>query len=456
MRRLKQRSLIRVVTMGSALFILGTALAATTSSVSAEQPILSRSTSIGIGQSVTQAKTAWSIPLAVFSETGWARTVAIAEEGRVFALIGSGQLAAYDGASGKRLWTYGKSLKPLLAYDQGTVYGLTAEGSIYAITSGGTRKWVSAIGAKGAERITVTGDTVYVTKDRVLYALERATGKLRWKVAEKREEFYLSGYPEVRETEEIVLRMYYVEGAHSSNQVNAYDKRTGKLLWRYSDVGLLLEVRDGLVYVTMDWFMIGDNDPTSKSLQIDEIELQTGKRRDGRVFTWNVQPDSAADHRFGGSGGSALIDGTAIYIFQDDVVAQYNFPAYEQGEKPVKQWKAPDPTQYVPLYKVHQGRLLYQHDQDHAIGMLKTVNGGFVRTPYGINVIQTDLYGNGLYLGLADGSLLAYDYAALKPIFSVKTSGRNFEPTLKSGGMLYVRSGGKLMAVKLPSNLATS
>lgn len=88
--------------------------------------------------------------------------------------------------------------------------------------------------------------------------------------------------------------------------------------------------------------------------------------------------------------------------------------------------------------------------------MMKTANGGFLRTAYGVKVVQTDLYGNGLYMGLSDGTLKAYDYTTLKPVFAVKTGAGNFEPTLKSGSMLYVRSGGKLLAVKLPANLAKS
>ncbi|MFC4101558.1 outer membrane protein assembly factor BamB family protein [Paenibacillus xanthanilyticus] len=447
---MKRVSIHKIIATAAASALLGTGLLGNAVPTLAEQPVLSRSSAIGV-ETITQAKPAWSIPLATFSESGWPRTAAIAEEGRVFALIGSGQLAAYDGTSGKRLWTFGHSLKPLLTYDQGMIYGLAADGSIYAVTSGGTRKWASAIGAKRAERITVTGDTVYVMQNLVFYALEKATGKLRWKVVKKAEEYYLAGYPEVWETPDVVLRKYYVDGVHSSSQINAFDKKTGKMLWWSPDIYDVLDRRENLVYVTPDLFM--RDDLSISYVSIYALDVKTGKIMQQREYKWKPQVTSQNPSGLGGNRGTAFIDGDALYIFQDDIVAQYDFAAYKPDNQPVKRWNAPDPNQYFPLYKLHEGRLLYQNQHDNSIGMMKTANGGFLRTTYGVNVVQTDLYGNGLYLGLADGTLKAYDYTTTKPVFSIRAGDGNFEPTLKSGSMLYVRSGGMLLAVKLPASL---
>ncbi|WP_187433955.1 PQQ-binding-like beta-propeller repeat protein [Paenibacillus methanolicus] len=450
---MKRVSIHKMIATGAALALIGTGLLGNADPTLAEQPVLSQSSSIAV-ETVAQAKPAWSIPLATFSESGWTRTAAIAEEGRVFALIGSGQLAAYDGANGKRLWTFGKSLKPLLTYDQGMIYGLAADGSVYAVTSDGTRKWASAIGAKEAVRITVTGDTVYVMQNLVFYALEKATGNLRWKVVKKVEEYYLAGYPEVWETQDVVLRKYYVDGVHSSNQINAFDKTTGKMLWSSPDIYDLLDIRESRIYVTPDLFM--RDDLSSSYVTILALEVKTGKITQQRVYKWTPQATPQNPSGSGGNRGTAFIDGDALYIYQDNIIAQYDFADYQPDSKPVKRWNSPDPNQYFPLYKLHQGRLLYQNQHDNVIGMLKTANGGFLRTTYGVNVVQTDLYGNGLYLGLADGTLKAYDYITLKPVFSVKAGAGNFESTLKSGSMLYVRSGGKMLAVKLPANLTKS
>jgi len=456
MLRTTRKATKRIFTTGAAILLFGAAVQGTAAPALADKPVLSNSTSVGNEQEAPQVKAAWSIQLAKLAEGGGDRTVAIAEEGRVFALMDGGRLAAYEGTTGKRLWTYGKSLKPLMVYEQSTIYGLAGDGSIYAVTADGTRKWESPIGAKDANGIDIIGDTVYVTNNLVFYALDRATGKLRWKVAEKKEDSYIGGYTSVTESEGVVLREYYVEGVHSSNQINAYDKKTGKRLWTYSDIYSVLTVRGGLVYAFMDMFMREDYESGSKSLHIAVLDLRTGKMMEHREYKWTIQQDSASPYHFGGAYGSALVDGNALYLFQDYMVAQYDLAAYKPDGNPVKRWKAPDPEQFYPLYIVHQGRLLYQNQHDNAIGLLKTVNGGFIRTPAGRTVVQTDLYGNGLYLGLADGTLIGYDFATFKPVFRFNAGTRDFRPTLKSGSMLYVQAGGKLTAVKLPATLAKS
>lgn len=456
MSRTTRKTRKRIFSTGAAILLFGAAVLGTAAPALADKPVLSHSTSAGNEPAAPLAKAAWSIPLVELADGGGDRAAAIAEEGRVFALMDGGRLAAYEGTTGKRLWTYGKSLKPLMVYEQSTIYGLAGDGSIYAVTADGARKWVSPIGAKEADGIDIIGDTVYVTNNLVFYALDRATGKLRWKVAEKKEDSYIEGYASVTESEGVVLRKYYVEGVHSSIQVDAYDKKTGKRLWTYSDIYSVLTVRGGLVYTFLDMFMREDYESGSKNLHIAVLDLKTGKMMEHRVYKWTIQQDSASPYHFGGAFGSAMADGNALYLFQDYTIAQYDLTAYKPDGNPVKRWKAPDPEQFYPLYKVHQGRLLYQNQHDNAIGLLKTVNGGFIRTPAGRTVVQTDLYGNGLYLGLADGTLIAYDFSAFKPVFRFNAGAKDFRPTLKSGGMLYVQAGGKLTAVKLPATLAKS
>ncbi|MFC0394252.1 hypothetical protein [Paenibacillus mendelii] len=108
---------------------------------------------------------------------------------------------------------------------------------------------------------------------------------------------------------------------------------------------------------------------------------------------------------------------------------------------------------YRPLYRVHEGRLLYQNRLDYSISVMKTANGGKYQFPSGVRPVQTDLYGNGLFIARADGMLEAYNFTTSKPVFSVKLGARNFVSTLKSGNMIYVRAGGTLYAVKLPASL---
>ncbi|MFC4812225.1 PQQ-binding-like beta-propeller repeat protein [Paenibacillus sp. GCM10023250] len=419
----------------------------------AEQPVVSSATPVyGPQTSAPVVKPAWQLPLAKFQQDGRTFTAALAEEGHIFALVTGGQLAAYDGATGKRLWKYGAGLKPLLTYDRGVVYGLAKDGSVYAVGTNGAKKWTAGIRADQAASIEPVGDTVYVTQNLTLFALDRATGRLRWKTAETGGE-YEAGMTGVTESGGVALRSYMVQGALSSSQINAYDAKTGKRLWTAFRQSAPLAVKDGLVYSVMDTFMVGDNDSVNKSLHIAALNLKTGAKKGERVYKWTTQPEIPGQYRFGGANGSAFLDGNDLYVYQDHAVAKYDFAAYAADGKPVQRWAAPNGRDYQPLYRVYGGRLLYQDVHDHGILALKTANGQLVRYPGGVQPVQTDLFGNGLYVARADGTLDAYDFAALKPSFTVKLGSRAFEPTLKSGALAYIRAGGMLYAVKLPAGL---
>ncbi|QHT63606.1 PQQ-like beta-propeller repeat protein [Paenibacillus lycopersici] len=421
----------------------------------AEKAVVSSSTPLFGTVAAPAAKPSWSVPLAKFEVNGMSETRAVAEEGRVFALAAGGKLAAYDGASGRKLWTYGESLQPLLTYDQGIVYGLTKDGSIFAVGTNGGKKWTAAIHADNANNaigISPVGDTIYVTQNLTLYALDRASGKLRWKTAET-EGMYEAGLGGITEADGVVLRTYLVQGALSSLQINAYDKATGKQLWNRFHQSAPLAVKNGLIYSVVDNYMTGSDDPIRKSLSIAVLGLRTGALKGTREYSWTATPATPGLYSFGGANGSAFLDGSDLYVYQDQAVAKYDFDAYVQGGKPVQRWAAPDNKTLQPMYSVHGGRLLYQNVNTGGISVLKLANGQISGFPNGVQPVQTDLYGNGLFVARADGTLDAYDFATFKPAFTVKTPSRDFGPTLKSGNMVYIRSGGTLYAVKLPANL---
>ncbi|SFE27369.1 PQQ-like domain-containing protein [Paenibacillus algorifonticola] len=417
--------------------------------VFAEKPIINSSTPMyGVG-SGPAVKSMWSLPLAKFDQDGRSITAALAEEGRLFALVNGGQLAAYDGTSGRQLWKYGSGLRPVLAYDQGSLYGLTTDGAVIAVTKNGSKQWTTAIRADKADKIIPVGDTIYVTQNLTLFALERATGKLKWKIVEE------DAVPtnDITVSKGVVLRSYLVQGALTSNQINAYDQATGKKLWTSFAQFSPLLVKDGLVYSVMDTFMRGDDDSINKSLQIAVLDLLTGKKKGERVYNWTVEPEIPGLIQSGGAYGSAFLDGNDLYIYQGNAVAKYNFSSYTPNGKAVQRWNAPNPKEFQPLYSIHGGKLLYQSFSDNSILALKTTSGQGIHFPSGIKPVQTDLFANGLFVARADGTLDAYNFATTKPVFSVKTGSREFDSTLKSGDMIYVRSGGTLLAVKLPAGL---
>ncbi|WP_338551432.1 PQQ-binding-like beta-propeller repeat protein [Paenibacillus sp. KS-LC4] len=421
----------------------------------AEKPIISSTTPMYGAVSAPAVKPMWSLPLAKFDQDGRFITAALAEEGRLFALVNGGQLAAYDGTSGRMLWKYGSGLRPVLAYEQGSLYGLTTDGAVIAVTKNGSKQWTTAIRANKAESIVPIGDTIYVTQNFTLFALDRATGKLRWKITEK-DSLYSSGSSDIIVSKGVVLRSYLVQGALTSNQLNAYDQATGKKLWTAFAHFSPLLVKDGLVYSVLDTFMRGDDDSSNRSLQIAVLDLVSGKNKGERVYNWTVVPEVPGQIESGGANGSAFLDGNDLYIYQGKMVSKYNFSSYSPNSKAIQRWNAPDPKEYYPLYSIYGGKLLYQSFRNHSMLALKTTSGQSVPFPFGIQPVQTDIFSNGLYVARADGTLDAYNFATTKPVFSVKTGSSEFDPTLKSGDMIYVRSGGTLLAVKLPASLTKS
>jgi len=185
------------------------------------------------------------------------------------------------------------------------------------------------------------------------------------------------------------------------------------------------------------------------------MDLKTGAKKGERIYKWTAQPEVPGQYQFGGAHGSAFLDGNDLYIYQDQAVAKYDFSAYSKDGKASARWSSPNPRNYQPLYRVYNGKLLYQNLNDHSIELMKTAGGQILNFPTGIQPVQTDLYGNGLFVARGDGTLDAYNFTTLKPVFSVKTGFRDFNPTLKSGNMIYIRSGGTLFAVKLPASVLT-
>ena len=181
---------------------------------------------------------------------------AIAEEGKVFAFAGN-KLIAMDARTGKRLWSYGKDLKPYIVYDNGVIYGLSAGQKPYALNAKtGKLKWQSNTSIfmdahTRTEALVPTYDTLYAIQGSATFAFDKATGKLRWKMNEPSGEGNGTDY--LQEADGVILRTFYVQGALTSIQLNAYDKKTGKKLWDHFGQGEALQIKDNLVY-SVDYY----------------------------------------------------------------------------------------------------------------------------------------------------------------------------------------------------------
>lgn len=241
-----------------------------------------------------------------------------------------------------------------------------------------------------------------------------------------------------------------VQGALTSIQLNAIDKKTGKKLWGVFRQGTPIKIEGGLVYSIKDNYMPIVEVP-ERSITVTVINLMTGEIKGSRVYRWSVQEGIGVEYQ---TGGPAYLDGNDFYIHQNGIVAKFDFENYKPNGKPLQTYNdlASDPD-YYPLAKVHRGRILYANFQNGSPAGIKTANGQSINWAGDNLTSQTDIYGKGVYLAQTDGILHAIDFDSGKPLFRVRTGARYYGQTLKEAGSLIIQTNGKLTGVRLPAAL---
>ncbi|GMK38779.1 hypothetical protein PCCS19_18330 [Paenibacillus sp. CCS19] len=441
----------------TALLLFGALPESNTQFVLADQPVVSENW--GTYELNAPFKTPqWSLPISNWNSSynGIEPHAAIAEDGRVIAIDSKGHIVAIDAVTGKQLWANGNSWRPLLTYTQGTVYGTLSDGRIAAVSAAaGKVKWTTSMKVNGVQSIERIGDAIYVTAGMKLYAFNAATGALNWKTVETGAE-YSAGFEGLQLVDGVIIRTYLVQGALSSTQINAYDAKSGKLLWKRFKAQEPIAVRGGLLYSVQDSYNMGDYDLTDdgqirESLIMNAINARTGEVKGTRTYSWTRKFDPTQSTQYGVT-GAPMLDGDKLYIFQGEKLALYDFSQYKPNAAPLQTWGQLMKDAY-PMYAVHGERMLYRNYMTGTLAAMKLANGQVIGWQTDNPAVQTDIYGNGVYIGQSDGVFHAYDYATTKPLFSVKTNSRYFGPTLKTNGMIIVQSKGMLQAVKLPAAL---
>lgn len=397
-------------------------------------------------------KPSWSFPVIPIDRNQYSeQAVAVAENGKVFAIDSNHRLVALEGSSGQKLWQYGGQLTPVLIHSNGTIYGMTQSGSIYAVTASGKKIWTTSLGFAKADHIYRIGSTVYITQSEQTAAVDAASGKLKWKISEDKDSYH--GLNNLMETDGVLIRNYNVQGSLTFEQINAYDAKTGKKLWESFRTSFPLTVKDGVVYSLANSFMI-DDDPVNRKVTIARYDLKTGESKGDRQYRWTEAENKDGTFQSGGIYGSAFLYGKDLYVFQGKTLASYDFWNYKADSKPAHKWSQEGYEQLFPLSSIHEGRLFYQDFRTGGLIAMKLASGQFIHYDYGDNpTVQADVFGKGVYVGQSDGVFHGYDLMTLKPVFTVNTGSRSFGPTLKSGGMIFIQSGNRLLAVKLPASL---
>jgi len=381
---------------------------------------------------------------------------AIAEEGKVFTFADS-KLIAIDAKTGKKLWTYGSNLAPYIVYHGGVVYGLTEAGdqNPYAVDAKtGQAKWQSGTSTwidtrLRTEALVPTDDTLYVIKGSATFALDIATGKLRWVAGEEAAEGHGTSYLEVADG--VVLRTFFVQGALTSIQLNAYDKKTGKKLWGIFGQGEGLRIKDGLVY-SIDYHSpphVDDQAVPERSLTINAYNLRTGEKKGNREYGWKLAGEPP--YEWGHNYGTFLIDGK-LYIEQADKVAEYDWDAYQAGAAPLRTFQRPYGDNWG-LLRIVQDRLIYRNWETGELAGVKLANGQGVGWSGDAPAAQIDVYGKGMYRAQRNGTFLGIHTLTTRPVFKVTTGADLHGQTLKTGDMIIIQAEGRLLGVKLPASL---
>jgi outer membrane protein assembly factor BamB len=445
---MQNKLMSRTVLAASVLLIaLQTGLTANNSGMSqvhAEKPVVS----FGGGQPEIQSpyvQPAWSAKIdawEVYSNSNFTVT----GEGKVFSLSGK-RLIALNAQTGKSVWTYGANLLPIIVYQEGTIFGAANDGSIYALSaSNGKRKWLSSVKLPSPDAIEIVGDTLYVLKGKDMYAINPKTGKQLWKNTELQSD---NGHAGLIDAGDVVFRTFTVQGALTSVQLNAIDKKTGKKLWGMFRQGAPLKIEGGLVYSVKDNYS-PIVEGTERSVTVSVINLKTGELKGSRVYRWSVQEGPGVEYQ---TGGPCYLDGNDFYVHQNGIIARYDFTNYKPDGKPMRTYYEPSNSYGYPAQKVHRGRILFAGSGTGALAGIKTANGQHVSWAGDNPSSMTDIYGKGVYLAQTDGIMHAIDFDSGKPLFRVKTGARHYGPTLKEGGSLIIQTNGKLTGVLLPAAL---
>jgi outer membrane protein assembly factor BamB len=207
--------------------------------------------------------------------------------GTVYIGSADNNVYALDAATGHLRWAYptGDPVHSSAAVAGRTVYIGSADGNVYALNAGtGHLRWAYPTGGKVFSTPAVAGGTVYIgSTDGSVYALDAATGHLRWahalgggigsSPAWAGWTFYIGSSPAV------AGGTVYIGSA--DHKVYALDAATGHLRWAHTTEGVVDSspaVAGGTVY-------IGSNDNNVYALDAATGHLRWAYPTGGKVFS---------------------------------------------------------------------------------------------------------------------------------------------------------------------------
>ncbi|HZG86858.1 PQQ-binding-like beta-propeller repeat protein [Paenibacillus sp.] len=369
-------------------------------------------------------------------EDSWSGSrIALAGSKAVF--VQNGKAVAVELATGKRAWSFGSNIVSIASAD-GSVYALTAGGTLSRLAAEtGAERWRSQFDdAAGDGELTAEPEYVYVKHAEGLVCVDADTGHAYWRNADA------AGAGESVPLADFVLYATAVSGAITQDVTYVIDKATGSTRWRVE--GVPLQVRDDVVYLR-DTYPPGDAEPYG--LKIDAIDTATGKPRGSLHFIPLGEGEDPLLHR----AGHAVIDGDLVIALGADEKLYVTHLDASPEQRAVLE----DAGTWIG--GPSGGTLFFSGKNGFGLHARKLIDEG--RIDYdGLDnpVSRLGVVGGALFAGQSDGEVFAFDAAAGKAVFRAQTDAAGqYGPFLVANGMLLVQAKHTLYAYALPEALQT-
>lgn len=359
--------------------------------------------------------------------------------GKIFA-IKQGQLLGINVQSGATAWKYGAKLKAPLLYQDGVVYVSSEDGTLYAVdAASGKGRWKSAVKSPDIKKMIIDQDQVFVFNGHlVAYGLK--DGGFQWR---DYADSVLLGTFSVQG--DLVFAKGSESGAYTIDVLYALDRKTGKQRWKSLQHDLPIAY-DSKTVVSQRTATLMDFLPLPT---VDTIDINSGKV----IKTIEYNPanlDEKAANQQLTSGGKVWITGNQIYIRGNHSL--YNYPANADPDKVKKEYYSAESNMDYAAGP-YDGRVLFTNGT--SVYGIKTANKSLVTYGGlgGVPIARFDLLGHGMYVAKTDGSLTAINLITAAPIVEIRLNSMSFGPTLLESGVIIVQGERDLVAFREPAAL---
>ncbi|SDT54248.1 PQQ enzyme repeat-containing protein [Paenibacillaceae bacterium GAS479] len=355
--------------------------------------------------------------------------------------VKSGKLIARDMTKGKALWSFGAKLQGNTVVAAGEIIFVgDKSGNVFKVnpkTGKGAKIYQTK--EKMISRVVADDKALYVFSGTKLDSINISSGKLNWSVPSDS-----NGSGNNYILDNILLSGAVESGALTVNTYYAFDKTTGKTLWRMSgNHGELLKADGNRLYFNDGW---PRSDGTEYIAKVDIIHAKTG------VLTASLKygkPDHSIDNLVQ-SPKRITIEGNTVYIVtRTNEVLFYNLTS-DPNAANAKSINADGEVIAGP----YNGKFFFQASGNLGIHGRKLIDG----TPMyyqGLDnpASQVNFAHSGMYVGQTDGEVYALNVATGKAKFRFQTDSRRYGPFQVAGNMLLVQTENKLYGFRLPGEL---